>query len=242
MPILNLAAVEPFSETWSAMIFPRDSGKRRAYVARVRRGFYPRAYDGGLRPLSEEELVGWMKDENATPVDCGEIDDRRKKGLLAGDLLKVLFAIAADDPKRATWNTAARLLEHVTGASRALIYQARRDFLPAIHLWAAWQLRDRQIHSDASAAYSAADDVEVFLAEAMAMLQWATTFSPERAKARTVLRRDECDFWTPPPQWNPPIAAANWPRDGRLGAVGLPADLRQRIHKRIPAKNLSKSQ
>jgi hypothetical protein len=165
--------------------------------------------------------------------------NRRYKGLAAGEQLRLLFAIAQTEPKRASWNAAAQLVERQTGKSRAYLYEARHAFLPVIHLWAAYILRDRRFLADESRDYKAIDDLQMFIAEAMALLQWGTHFRLGRKKAEPPLNRQKVDFWTPPPDWSPPIARPEWPRDGRLQAVSIGQDWIRRIRARPPRKNLS---
>jgi len=222
MPYLNLAQGEPWAETWGTMHFPEDEAKRRSYIARLWSRFYP-IYEktGAGEPLPRSVLLAVMEAAEATPVERDEIMDRRLKGLAAGELLRVLFTIAQTERKRASWNAAARLAEWNTGKSRAYLYDARREFLPVIHLWAAFILRDKRFYGDESGGYTAIDDLHTFIAEAMALLQWSMHFKLPRNKAEPTLNRQTVDFWTPPPVWSPPIPRPEWPRDGRLSAVSL---------------------
>ena len=207
MPYLNLTGGEPWAETWGVMLFPDDEAKRRAFIAGLWLGFCP-IYEraGAGEPMPRSVLISVMEAAAATAVEREEISDRRYKGLAAGDLLKVLLAIAQTEPKLASWNAAARLLQWQTRKSRAYLYETRRVFLPVIHLWAAYILRDQRLHADESREYRAIDDVQIFIAEAMALLQWGTRFKLGRKKAEPTLNRQKVDFWTPPPDWSPPIA------------------------------------
>ena len=147
--------------------------------------------------------------------------DRHYKGLAAGEQLRWLFALAQTEPKLAAWNTAARLVEWQSEKSRAYLYDARRVFLPVIHLWAAFILRDRRFYGDESRGYTAIDDLHTFIAEAMALLQWGTRFKLARKKVKPTLNHQTVDFWTPPSDWSPPTPRPGWPRDGRLRPVTL---------------------
>ena len=222
MPYVNLAHGEPWAETWGVMHFPEDEAKRRAYVARLWSGFYP-IYEkaGAGEGVPRSVLLSVMEAAVATPVERDEIVDRHVKGLAAGHQLRVLFAIAQTEPKRASWNAAARLVEWQTEKSRAYLYSARSVFMPVIHLWGAFILRDQRFYTNASCQYSAIDDLGIFISEAMALLQWGTLFKLGRQKAEPTLQRQTVDFWTPPPHWSPPIPRPEWPRDGRLPGVSL---------------------
>jgi hypothetical protein len=227
----------PFAELWGVMHFPDDEGKRRAYVARLWSGFYPKYEKTGLgEPVPRSVLLSIMEGVASAPVERAEIADRHLKGLAAGDQLRVLFAIAQTEAKRASWNAATRLVEHRTGKRRAYLYEVRRAFLPVIHFWTAYILRDRYFHADRSPHYSAIDDVQIFIAEAMAILQWGTGFKLARDKAGPTLNREKVDFWIPRPDWSAPVARPEWPRDGRLQAVSLEPAWMRRTGMPLPRK------
>ena len=237
MPYLNLDGGEPCAEIWAVMNFPDDAAKRRAYTARLWSGFYPTYEKSGLgEPVPRCVLLSVMEAAASASVERAEIADRRYRGLAAGDQLRVLFAIAQTEPKRASWNAATRLVGRQTEKSRAYLYEARHLFLPVIHFWAAYILRDRRFHADESRDYRAIDDVQIFIAEAMALLQWGMHFRLVREKAEPTLNRKKVDFWTPPPDWSPPIARPEWPRDGRLQRVSLDEDWIRRIRARPSRK------
>jgi hypothetical protein len=136
MPYLNLTGGEPWAETWGVMLFPDNEAKRRAFVAGLWLGFYP-AYEksGTGEAVPRSVLLSVMEAAAAGAVERDEIADRRYRGLAAGDQLKVLFALAQTQSKRASWNAATRLVEWQSGKCRAYLYEARGVFLPVIHLW-----------------------------------------------------------------------------------------------------------
>jgi hypothetical protein len=72
---------------------------------------------GELVPRSV--LLSVMKAVVATDIDRDEIADRRYKGLAAGEQLKVRFTIAQTEPKQASWNAAARVVEWQTRKKRS---------------------------------------------------------------------------------------------------------------------------
>jgi hypothetical protein len=219
------------------MHFPDDQAKRQAYIAGLWSGFYPIYEKAGLgEPVPRSVLLSVMETAAATAVERDEIAVRRHKGLAAGEQLKVLFAIAQIGSKHASWNAAARLVEWQTKKSRAYLYEARLVFLPVSHLWAAYILRDRRFHADEARDYRAIDDVQIFITEAMALLQCGTHFRLGREQAEPTLNRQKVDFWTPPPDWSPPIARPEWPRDGRLQAVSIGQDWIRRIGAQPPRK------
>jgi hypothetical protein len=224
VPHLNITTGEPGAEIWGVMLFPEDEGKRQAYIARLWERFYPTYETNQLgEPVPRSVLLWIMKAAGAVDrVDKAEIKARRWGGLLAGEQLKVLTAIAQSQPKRASWNAASKLVRGQTGISRAVLYEARGKFLPVIHLWAAYILRGQQFAGDPARGYTALDDIGVFVAEAMALLQWGTSFRLDRKGAEPALDRSKVDFWVPPPDWSPPAFKDGWPRDGRLAVPTLP--------------------
>jgi hypothetical protein len=222
MPYLNLTRGEPWAETWAVMHFPEDEARRRTYIAKLWSGFTP-IYEktGAGKPMPRSVLLSVMEAAVAIPLQRDELADRHYKGLAAGEQLRLLFALAQTEPKRASWNAAARLVEWQTQKSRAYLYEARGLFLPVIHLWAAFILRDQRFYGDESRGYTAIDDLHTFIAEAMALLQWGTRFKLAREKAEPPLNHQTVDFWTPPSDWSPPTPRSGWPRDGRLRPVTL---------------------
>src|SRR5215813_2033922 len=222
MPYLNLVRGEPWAETWGVMLFPDDEAARRAFIATLWLGFYPKYENSGSgEPMPRSVLLSVMEAAAATVIEPGEIRDRRYKGMAAGEQLKALVALAQTAPERASWNAATRLVERQTQKSRAYLYEARSAFLPVIHLWAAFILRDQRCHADEAGGYRAIDDLHMFIGEAMALLQWSTEFRLPRQKAEPTLNRQTVDFWTSPPEWSPPIPRPEWPRDGRLPGIYL---------------------
>jgi hypothetical protein len=225
MPYLNLARGEPWAETWGVMLFPDDEAARRRFIAMLWSGFYPKYEECGLgEPLPRSVLFSVMKAAATMVIAPDEIADRRYKGLVAGEQLKVVFALAQTEPKRASWTAATRLVERQTKKSRAYLYNARSTFLPVIHLWAAFILRDQRCHADGARGYREIDDLYMFISEAMALLQWSTNFRLPRKKAEPTMNRQTVDFWTAPPEWSPPVPRPEWPRDGKLRGIYLEGD------------------
>jgi hypothetical protein len=242
MPYLNLVAGEPWAETWGVMLFPEDAHKRRAYIAHLWAGFYPIFEEANIgEPIERPVLLSIMRVIAATPIDRTELKGRYCQGTAAGEQLKVLSAIAASQPKRASWSAASRLVQRQTGKSRTFLYQARSTFMPVIHLWAAFALRGSQIGGDKACGYTALDDVNVFVTEAMALYQWGRSFKLDRKKAEPTLDRNKIDFWVPPLDWSPPTPGSQWPRDGRLRIPTLSDEWLRRVGTKRVRRNLKKS-
>jgi hypothetical protein len=239
MPYLNLTRGEPWAGTWAVMHFPDDAAKREVFIAKLWSVFYPIYEKTGGEPMPRSVLLSVMETAVTIPLQRDELVDRHYKGLAAGEQLRWLFALAQTEPKLAAWNTAARLVEWQSEKSRAYLYDARRVFLPVIHLWAAFILRDRRFYGDESRGYTAIDDLHTFIAEAMALLQWGMQFRLPRKTAKPPLNRQTVDFWTPPPDWSPPTPRPGWPRDGRLRPVTLEDKWVRRTRSKPVRKNLS---
>jgi len=94
MPYLNLTRGEPWAETWGVMLFPDNEAKRRAFIAGLWLGFYPAYEKSGTGEAVPRSVLLSVMEAAARAVERDEIADRRYKGLAAGDLLKVLFALA----------------------------------------------------------------------------------------------------------------------------------------------------
>jgi len=225
------------------MLFPEDEGKRQAYVARLWERFYPTYETDQLGDLVPRPvLLSIMKAAAAVdPINKTEIKARYWQGMLAGEQLKVLAAIAQSLPKRASWNAASKLVSGQTGSSRGVLYGARSTLLPVIHLWAAYILRGQQFAGDPARGYTALDDIGVFVTEAMALLQWGISFKLDRKGAEPALDRSKVDFWVPPPDWSPPAFKAGWPRDGRLAVPRLPEVWLRRVGTKLMKYSSKKS-
>jgi hypothetical protein len=247
VPYLPVCGGALGDEILGVMLFPlrEDEPKRRAYIARRWCGFYPRYVEAKAGPLVPSSVhLSVMEAVAAAPLDKAEIEAREQQGIIAGELLKMIYMIARTNPKLATWRRAIKLISwHIeevnapkTPKSRASLLVARDRFFSVAHLWAAWCLRDRKFYCDPEAGYSFADDFQVFLAEAMALAQWATTFTPDRAKATTIIRPDKVDLWRVPPEWSPPSHREGWPRDGRVWVPLLPDIWMHRTNAASPAQ------
>jgi hypothetical protein len=231
MPYLDLSGLNPAAEVWAAMLFPKDEPRRRAYAAKVWNHSIAGITDELRAEIPQDTLIAQMAARDADAISQDEIRERWRRGLIAGEILKLIFAIAGTDPNKASSNQAVTFVTWNGQFSRAYAYAALRDFRPVIHLWAAWVLRGSMWHADPDRGYQPIDDVNVFLAEAMALLQWAEQFALPRSKAEPFMIRDKHHPWSVPPEWEPPTATSQWPCDGRLRQPALPAQWAARIGK-----------
>src|SRR5436853_4629858 len=112
MPCLNLTGGEPWAETLGVMLFPDHELKRRAVIATLWAGFYPKYEEAGFEPLPRSVLLSIMQASTAARVEKAEMDRGWYHARIAGEQLKVLAAIAAVDPRRASWKMATRIVAH----------------------------------------------------------------------------------------------------------------------------------
>ncbi|MDR3527395.1 MAG: hypothetical protein P4L57_08940 [Rhizomicrobium sp.] len=229
MPYFEFKYGDPVPEIWAAMHFPEageeTAQKRAAYTAYIRAHYFP-DYFGLSQP---EPVYEVLKASLQNRPEKSELTNRRWQGATAGEVLKMVFAVAHDAPSRASWTRAVSLMATHLKESESTIWTAKRRFAPVLHLWAAWSLRGSQFYRDEAKDYSYADDLSMFLCEAMALLQWAhqsvlkADSGQTRQKAKPLIARSD-PVWTPPPSWAPPTPRPNWPRDGRLQQATLPKE------------------
>ena len=146
MPVLPIDYPEPFAAVIGTMLYPNEdeAAKRRAvaahYLAEPIRRFEAA---GGALPY--DDLSRIVKDGGARLDD---LDQRWWGGTVMGELFKMVFALANHDPKRASWEYSARIVEKyattakVAGA-RTSIMAAKRCFLTVAHLWGAYSIRGK---------------------------------------------------------------------------------------------------
>jgi hypothetical protein len=225
MPRLEFQYGDPNPEIWGAMLFPDLPEKRSAYVAHLRERYFLDHF-GSERPTLVYEV---HRDFRAAKwLDPEEIKRRHKEGRIAGELLKLVFLISADDPAHASWRSAIRLLEREVDERDRTIRKAKEKYRSVVHLWAAWLLRDEKFYKSELLGFRYSDDLQMFLCEAMALLRWAQRFVPTksdgsaRVGAEPILDPNLELFWIPPRKWKPPVPQPSWPRDGRLPEVRLP--------------------
>jgi hypothetical protein len=226
MPHFPFKYSDPTPEIWGAVHFPqmdvKTSEARDAFIADLRTGYFP-GYFWGSNPSPIFEVAGASRKNRP---ELFEIHRRQEHGSIAGELLKLVFAIAGTDETRASWNAAIDLLRSEVDFSVTTIRSSKERFASVAHFWCAWSLRGRHFHNDPALSYTAEDDLSVFICEAMTVLNWATNFvlcnsdGMPRAKAKSLLRKD-LDFWTPDPRWNPIRPGPRWPRFGGVSAPTL---------------------
>src|SRR6266699_3215662 len=113
MPVLPLDYPEPFAAVLGTMLYPNEdeAAQRRAFAAHYLAKPI-RQFEAAGGALTYNDLSRIVKDGGAR---LDELDQRWWAGTVMGELFKILFALANDNPKRASWECAARIVEkHAT--------------------------------------------------------------------------------------------------------------------------------
>jgi hypothetical protein len=222
MPVLPIDYPEPFVALLGTMLYPNEGedAKRRAAAAHYLAEPIRRLeVAGGLLPYND--LLRIVKDGGARLDD---LDQRWRGGEVIGELFKVLFALANDNPELASWEYSARIVENcatkvkATG-SRTSIMEVKRRFLSVAHLWGAYSIRGRKWRERVDVSYSLADDVESFLAEAEILRRWGQTYIVDTQKAKSAL---PANAWALPENWAPAPRKPGWPMTGMIPCIRLP--------------------
>src|SRR5262249_51086177 len=133
MLILPLDHPEPFAATLGVMLYPgvdeEDRLKARAFAAQSLAEPVRRRRSDGFS-LSIDQLERLVMDAGALLTD---LHDRLEGGRAAGDLFKVLFILAKNNPALASWQNAIRIYEMSatrakSSGSRTELYRQRRRF------------------------------------------------------------------------------------------------------------------
>lgn len=129
--------------TMAAMMFPLPEEAEKARLAVV-----------GLlaRGASSEELFpdsGRLRAALSPAVGPDfqlELARRALEGSKAGEVARTLVGLVAGHAEYASWNSAYRIVVSesgvVEGTSERVLRSCVRQFAPALHLWAAWQMKD----------------------------------------------------------------------------------------------------
>lgn len=199
MPFFEFRYGEPVSEIWAAMHFPAagDTSKREMMTADARLGAYLQL---GVQDWRFAEVAEAVASNQRARPERAEIEQRFRSGALAGEALRILFHLHLDDPSRTSWRSSFKILMQHAGVSERTIWNAKEQFGSVAHLWAIYSERNRQW-----------GDIETFLADSMALLQWAQSWvvqvnSGGARRGASPLIDPSAEMWTPPPTWNPPAA------------------------------------
>ena len=111
MPILPLYHPEPFAATLGVMLYPsvdeEDRRKARAFAAQWLAEPVRRLRGAGLG-LSTDQQERLVMDGGALLTD---LEDRWEGGLATGELFKMLYILAKNDPALASWESAIKIYE-----------------------------------------------------------------------------------------------------------------------------------
>jgi hypothetical protein len=199
-----------------------DPPKARAFAAQ----WLPiplRSYHEAGHRLPYEALARIAEDSSASLTD---LDERIWGGTATGELVKILFALARSDPRRASWSNAVKVFciakDRSAKGSRTDLLEAKQRFSSVAHLWGAWSIREGRFEPRPDLGYDGYDDFQSFLAEAERIRHWGQTWQPPRANSSPLF---PADIWRPPETWRPPKREPNWPDTGRVADLRLPDHL-----------------
>jgi hypothetical protein len=216
VPILPLDHPEPFAATLGVMLYPRtdndDPAKARAFASQFLATPIRRAEEAGYE--LPREVLKSIAMAAGYPLD--DLEKRWWGGWATGELFKTLWALFNTDPALASWNNAVKIAELVAArarasGSRSLQWEAKRRFLPAAHLWAAWVIREGQFAVRFERGYA---EFQLFLAEA----EYLRSFGQTAARTNQAPYLP-ADVWKVPENWDPSIPVLKMP------SLTLPADL-----------------
>jgi hypothetical protein len=225
MPILPLDHPEPFFATLGVMLYPApdEAEKARAFASQVlAKAFRRFQEDGGDPPF---EILGPIYLDAGEPLD--DLQERWWGGRAAGEVFKVLFALANTDPPLASWKHAIQIVEETTKRNkikggRTKLLQAKDRFLSVAHLWAARSIREGKCFQKPEAGYYYSTDFQMFLAEAEFLRHWGQTWRQARATSDPPLTDH---VWRVPHGWEPPPRQSGWPKTGMIPCLTLPKEL-----------------
>ena len=215
------------------MLYPgadeADRRKAEAYASQYLAEPIRRLHHAG-GTLSYEALVRIATGSGQPLTD---INARWWGGLATGEAFKTLFALANTDPGLASWSNAVTIAEKIAGrrsGARTSLYQAKRRFWSAAHLWGAWSIRGRQFVEYPEVGYDRSVDFQWFLAEAEVLRKWGQAWKPLRRNSEPPLPRD---VWQVPEDWEPPPRDPAWPKTGVIPYLTISEELLaelKRIH------------
>ena len=226
MPILP-DQPEPFAATLGVMLYPgtdeADTAKARAFASQWLATPLKRFRAAGHR-LPYEQLAQIIE---AAGEQLTDLDQRWRRGVITGDLVKVYFALSCTNRSLASWNNAGRIVERAASrakvsGSRTILLYAKAQFLTVAHLWGAWSIRDGNFEQRPEVGYGGYADVQSFLTEAEILRDWGQNWRPPRKGGETPL---PVDVWRVPDDWSPLPRLPGWPETGKVPYLALPADL-----------------
>jgi hypothetical protein len=212
MPYLPLEHPLPLVATFGVMLFPGADPVERANAAayadhHLKTALRTFVDDGGV--LSPD-LTQHLLRESELPKNEEKL---RLGGVAAGNLLKALVGLISQTPHLASWNHAVHVVEKAcqgTGipASRGYLWEAKSRYLPVIHLWCAYCIREAKLVHEPAQGYDINTDFQFFLQEAETIRQFVSQWRQDRDKAEPLLPKEGYQV---PPGWNPPEHRTGYP-------------------------------
>lgn len=222
MPMLDINRPDGFSLLMGRMCYP-DTGSadtaRAAECARQITAAAMSAYSSQAREISQERLSG---SHGSGIVRIDDMPTRQKRGAAAGATLWMLFVLHCSDPKKASWNAAADLVEEQARdpdfpSDKTTLLKCVKQFGPVLHFWGVLWMREGGIRYHFDDRDVCIDDFRRFLTEAETLRQWGQTTRSLRKPNKPFL---PAKMWTVPEQLlllGPP----HGPEDVKLHALAL---------------------
>jgi len=169
--------------TMAAMMFPLPEEveqARLAVISLLAIGASPQE----LFPESERLRVALSS--AIRPKFQDDLARRALEGSKAGEVVRTLVGLIAGHAKYASWNSAYRIVVSESGVAQGTSESALRScvrrFAPALHLWAAWQMKG---HGEGG-AQAGEMRIAQFWHNAQAIRDWLERWRANQAKQVTI--------------------------------------------------------
>jgi hypothetical protein len=203
---------EPAMSVVAVMLFPNDLLAAETHAARLLARGPIQKLDVPF-PLSDEFLRVLGRD-----MATDKASQNLVAGVIAGEIVKTLWALINAAPTVASWGAAIEVVEGI--ASEHIVQNAKsvpiarstyrkhlREFRPVLHLWGVFSLGQRRWPSDYT----------IFVAQAQALLDKLRTWAKGKRNESINLSGD---FYHPPLELGP----VQWPLEFTLPVPTLPED------------------
>jgi len=223
LPVFNAG---PMLSVYAVMRFPRDIAKASALASWAICMNLNEASAAAIGPARLASIASegarfapWLK----------EMRENEYAGGAAGEVVKELLTLLAEEPKTASLDNALDIATAVASKARgetqtqmAVSKSSLRHYLsefgPALHLWGAWRVRGARWLGDPSAGYSHEDDFEMFLCESECLLEILKQWDSKNKKRSDYLK---VDFFRVAEDWRPPARRLGWPMTGVIPKITI---------------------
>jgi hypothetical protein len=220
---------EPATSLLAIMIFPNDVKKAKALAA----------WKLASGPLQDFFALGYKLPMDAVleiargAADLARFFEEARRnefaGTAAGTVVKCLWAMICQDRDQglnaASWETAIRIAEDEgtkvnLRTGRSSLWQHLKDFRSVLHLWGAYDIRNRRLISDSATqavGYSGHVDVQMLMQEAETLRQQIRIWEENRIQSSCLMSGD--DVYCMSPAWTPPQPEPGWTKAGGIPRI-----------------------